>query len=111
MCKKLIILEDLSAKRSDPSGGVGLLRERNPPIAEGLHESKEPTWQGWIRRLLNVNMKKKSSLSMPPHLKGKEGLTAAQRKVTERRQELVNVDSGSSQWSSKTQDATLGKRS
>lgn len=84
--------------------------ENPPPIAEGQHESKETTWQRCIRRLLNMNTNMKSSLSMLPHLKGYEGLSAAQRKVTERRQELVNVDNGSSQWSSKTQDVTLGKR-
>lgn len=61
------------------------MKGENIPTAEGQHESKEPAWKGWIRRLLNMNMNmiKMSFLSTPPHLKGCGGLIAAQRKVTE----------------------------
>lgn len=61
------------------------MKGENIPTAEGQHESKEPAWQGWVRRLLNMNMIKMSFLSTPPHLKGCEGVTATQRKNSEMR--------------------------
>lgn len=54
--------------------------ENSPQELQRDKRRAEAAWQGWIRKLLNVNMMKMSLFSIPPPLEGCEGLTQSNSK-------------------------------